>query len=207
MKKIATILFTSLFFMSTAYAGGMIGVKAGMGELDGTRTSSTELSGSKTGSVDSEYAAIFAEANVSDIISLGFELVPLTGMISTTDTTATDSKVTVKNLKTLYVLASRETSFGSVYGKLGYASADITPQSNYGHTFTNASDALEGPMFGIGAQFSIPTPLINTLRLEATHTIFDDVSVTSTDSDGVNSDTRTGEAELTTFSISLARAF
>ena len=46
MKKIVTILFTSLFFMSTAYAGGMIGVKAGMGELDGTRTSNTELSGS-----------------------------------------------------------------------------------------------------------------------------------------------------------------
>ena len=207
MKKIITILITSLFFTISANAGGMIGVKAGLGDLEGTRTSNTEVSGSKTGSVDHEYAAIFAEANVSDMISLGFELVPLKGQISTKDDTATDSKVTVKNLKTVYVLASRETSFGSVYGKLGYSSADITPQSNYGHTFSDASDALEGPMLGIGAQFSLPTPVINILRLEATHTMFDDVKVTSADVDGVNSETRTGEAELTTFSISLAKTF
>tara|TARA_Y100000389_G_scaffold133739_1_gene131242 strand:- start:235 stop:855 length:621 start_codon:yes stop_codon:yes gene_type:complete len=206
MKKIVTILFTSLFLMSTAYAGGMIGVKAGMGDLEGTRTSSVDH-GAKSGSVDSEYAAIFGEVNLSDNVSLGLELVPMEGIIDTPASTGTDSQVTVQDLKTLYVLASKETSFGSVYGKLGYAHADISVKSNYGHTITNASDALEGPMAGIGLQLEIPTPIFNTVRLEATHTIFDDVKITSADVDGVNSEDRTGEADLTTFSISLARAF
>ena len=39
MKKILSIIFSSIFLMtSAANAGGMIGVKAGVGELDGDRT-------------------------------------------------------------------------------------------------------------------------------------------------------------------------
>ena len=207
MKKLITIILSSLFLMSTAYAGGMIGVKAGFGELDGERTSSGE-GGAKTGSVDSEYGAIFAEANLGDTpVSLGIELVPLEGVIDTKDSTGTDSHVTVSDLVTLYVLASKEMEFGSIYGKVGYASADLDAKANYGQTLSDMSDAAEGPMIGIGAQWEVPTPIINVVRLEATHTIFDDLKISSKDEDGGATEVRTGEANLTTLSISLARSF
>ena len=207
MKKIVTILMTSLFLMSAANAGGMIGIKAGVGSLEGTRTSNTELSGSKSDSVDSEYGAIFAEVNLADNIAVGIELVPLEAVIDTKATTTTDSQVTVEDLMTLYVLASKDTSFGSVYGKIGYSSADLTAVSNYGLALTNASDKAEGTMVGIGAQFEVPTPIINTIRLEATHTMFDELKISSTDDDSGGTENRTGEADLTTFSITLARSF
>lgn len=201
MKKIITILFASLFLASVAQAGGMIGVKAGYGNLDGNRTSTTELSGVSSASVDSEYGAIFAELNLADNIAVGLEVVPMEGIIDTKDDTATDSQVTVKDLRTLYVLASRDTDFGSIYGKIGYAHADLSVVSNYGHTISDASNSAEGPMVGIGAQFSLPTPLINTMRIEGTYSRFDDLKITS------NNEKRTGDAELTTLSISLARSF
>ena len=120
MKNIVTILFASIFLMSTANAGGMIGIKAGVGDLDGTRTSSVDAKGgASSASVDSEYGAIFAEVNLADNIAVGLEIVPMEGVIDTKSTTGTDSQVTVEDLMTLYVLASRDTSFGSVYGKIG----------------------------------------------------------------------------------------
>ena len=211
MKKLTTILLSSLFFVSTAYAGGMIGIKAGMGDLSGERTSTGE-GGSKSSSVDSEYGAIFAEINLADSpVSLGFEIVPMEGVIDTKSTTGTDSHVTVSDLMTLYLLGSMETEFGTIYGKLGYSSADLSAKANYGQTLSNMSDAAEGPMVGVGAQFDVTneyvSALINTVRLEATYARFDDLKITSTDEDGGAAENRTGDAELTTLSISLARSF
>ena len=71
------------------------------------------------------------------------------------------------------------------------------------------SDAAEGPMVGVGAQFDVTneyiSALINTVRLEATYAQFNDLQITSTE--GSNSAVRTGDAELTTVSLSLARSF
>ena len=212
MKKVIALLFTSLFLMSTAYAGGMIGVKVGTGELEGKRTSTGEASGKTSDSVNSEYGAVFAEVNLADSpVSLGLELVPMEGVIDTKSDTATDSQVTVSDLLTVYLLAAKEMDFGSIYGKVGYASADLSAVSNYGLTLSNMSDAAEGPMIGIGAQFDVTADMIstviNTIRLEATHTMFDDLKISSADDDGGPTANRTGEADLTTFSISLAKSF
>ena len=43
------------------------------------------------------------------------------GVIDTKADTGTDSQVTVSDLMTLYVLASKETEFGTIYGKVGYS--------------------------------------------------------------------------------------
>ena len=212
MKKVIAILFTSLFFISTAYAGGMIGVKVGTGELDGKRTSTGEASGKTSDAVNSEYGAIFAEVNLADSpVSLGLELVPMEGVIDTKSDTGTDAHVTVSDLMTLYLLAAKETGFGSVYGKIGYATADLSAVNNYGLTLSNMSKEAKGPMLGIGAQFDVTADMIstviNTVRLEATHTMFDELKISSTDGDGGGTANRTGEADLTTFSISLAKSF
>ena len=46
MKKIISILFASLFLSVTAHAGGMIGIKYGTGELEGTKEACTAGSNS-----------------------------------------------------------------------------------------------------------------------------------------------------------------
>jgi hypothetical protein len=60
-------------------------------------------------------------------------------------------------------------------------------------------------MIGVGFQTN---ELMNGLvaRVEATHTDYDDVSVTTT-SNGSASVQKTASAELTTFSVSVAKSF
>ena len=208
MKKIISIIFSSIFLMSSAYAGGMIGVKIGHGDLEGTRTTNFDGSGgSKSASRDSEYAAIFAEVSMDALpLSFGLEVVPMEGKIDAAPGTSTDVTAFVENLKTVYAMYSVDTDFGAVYGKVGYSHADISAKTNYDNTtLSAASDALEGPMVGIGAQFSVPTPVIDVVRLEGTYTEFDELTITSASNDSTH--TRKGEAELVTFSISLARSF
>jgi len=64
---------------------------------------------------------------------------------------------------------------------------------------------LEGPMIGIGYQ-STEFGDGFVARAEATFTDYDDISVTTT-SNGSTSVKKTASAELTTFSICLAKTF
>ena len=207
MKKILSIIFSSAFLMTSAYAGGMIGIKAGSGDLEGNRTTTFDGSGgNKSASRDSEYAAVFAEFELNGPISLGLEVVPMEAKIDADPGTSTDATAFIENLKTIYALVSVDTNFGAVYGKLGYSHADAEAKTNYDNTtLTNVSDALEGPMVGIGAQFESPLPIFDVVRLEGTYTDFDELQVTSTSNDSTHK--RTGDAELFTYSISIAHSF
>ncbi len=208
MKKILSIIFSSVFLMTSAYAGGMIGIKAGTGDLEGNRTTTFDGSGgNKSASRNAEYAAVFAEIELMDgPISLGLEVVPMEAKIDADPGTSTDATAYIENLKTLYALVSVDTNFGAVYGKLGYSHADAEAKTNYDNTtLSNVSDSLEGPMVGIGAQFESPLPILDVIRLEGTYTDFDELQVTSTSNDSTH--TRKGDAELFTFSISVAHSF
>ena len=216
MKKIITILFGSLLFISAANAAGMIGIKGGVGTLEGERTqdASHGTTSKASGSIDSEYAAIFAEVEAGSMISLGLEYVPLEAKIDTADATTADSMATVKDFKTIYALVS----FGStpVYGKIGYSHADLSVKSNYDATTINsASDTLEGPMLGIGVQFDNVLPYLDVVRIEGNYHQFDELKITTTNlvhnADGSYGGGQTtekkGDADLMTLSISLAKTF
>ena len=41
MKKIVSILFASIIFTTSAFAGGLIGLKVGNGDLEGTKLKTT----------------------------------------------------------------------------------------------------------------------------------------------------------------------
>ena len=86
MKKILTILFSSLLISATANAGGMIGLKAGYGELQGEKNSYTAGSNTyaaQSKSVESGVAAVFAEVNVMDgPVSVGVEFIPIDANLS-----------------------------------------------------------------------------------------------------------------------------
>ncbi len=207
MKKILSIIFSSIFLMTSAYAGGMIGVKAGYGTLDGERTIDADH-GLASGSIDHEYGAIFAEFEVTDVISVGVEFIPLTATIDTKSGTTADSHATLEDHKTIYVLVPLGDT--PLYAKAGYSHADATVKANYTTTTINsAPDAVEGPMIGLGAQFESPIPFLDVVRLEATYTDYGKMTIdsTSTGSGESDVDTRSGEAEQITFTIGLAKSF
>ena len=211
MNKIISILFASIIFTTSAYAGGLIGLKVGNGDLEGTKLQTTNTlaphDAKTSGSKDNMYGAIFGEININESpLNLGFELVPLTGTISVVNDDS-DASVEVSNLRTIYALAAREIGGGSVYAKLGYSEADIdnAKQSAGGTTITSFTDALEGPMIGIGFQTGEYNGLV--FRAEATLTEFDDVEVKTTDADGLVETKKANDIEFQTFTLSVAKAF
>ena len=214
MKKIITILSASFLLAFSALAEtGMIGIKYGTGELDGTQNSyDDKRSGAGTiaarsASEDHEYGAIFAELNVPavDGLSVGIEVIPFTATL-TIDSSTTDSSLELSDYTTLYGLYSYDFGDAAPYIKVGYSKGDI---SNVKAAFastsvTSASNSLEGIMVGVGVQKELVSTV--TGRLEATYTDFDSVSVTTENAAG-NSVKKTGDAELTTFSVSIAKSF
>ena len=212
MKKLTILIFSILFTLSTtAFAGGMIGVKYGNGDLEGNAQSYTAGSttyAAESGSKDNEFGAIFAEINIKESpISVGLEYVPFDADISLNGDNANVS-ANVSDYTTVYALAMHELSNFSVYAKLGYSMADIGTIKNNDPTttaITAASDSLEGMMYGAGIQ-SKELPFGLVARAEYTFTEFDDISVTTT-SNGSASVKKTADGDLTTLTISLAKSF
>jgi len=211
MKKLTILIFSILFTLSTtAFAGGMIGVKYGNGDLEGNAQSYTAGSttyAAESGSKDNEFGAIFAEINIKESpISVGLEYVPFDADISLNGDNANVS-ANVSDYTTLYALAMHELSNFSVYAKLGYSQADIGTIKNDDTTTTvnSKSGELEGMMYGAGIQ-SKELPFGLVARAEYTFTEFDDISVTTT-SNGSAAVKKTADGDLTTLTISLAKSF
>ena len=211
MKKLTILTFSILFTISTsAFAGGMIGVKYGNGDLEGNAKSYTAGSttyAAESGSKDNEFGAIFAEINIKESpISVGLEYVPFDADISLNGDNANVS-ANVSDYTTIYALAMHELSNFSVYAKLGYSQADIGTIKNDDTTTTvnSKSGELEGMMYGAGIQ-SKELPFGLVARAEYTFTEFDDISVTTT-SNGSAAVKKTADGDLTTLTISLAKSF
>ena len=96
---------------------------------------------------------------------------------------------------------------GSLYVKAGLATADIgNVTANYATTTINAnSSEFDGIMLGVGLQ-SAELAFGMVARVETTWIDYDDVSVTTTSNRSATVK-KTADAELTTFSISLAKTF
>ena len=211
MKKITIIFISALFALTTsAFAGGMFGVKLGTGDLEGNAKSYTAGSNTyaaESGSKDNDFGALFMEFNVKESpISIGLEYVPFDADISLNGKNANVS-ANVGDYRTIYALAMQELDSVSVYAKVGYSMADIgtvTPNDTL-TTVNSSSDSLEGIMMGVGLQTQeLPYGLV--ARAEYTYTEFDDISVTTT-SNGSASVKKTADGELTTLTFSLAKSF
>jgi len=211
VKKITIILISALFTLTTsAFAGGMIGVKLGTGDLEGNKkayTAGTNTYAAQSGSKDADFGAIFAELNIKESpISVGLEYVPFDADVSL-DGKSSGVSANVQDYTTIYALAMRELNDVSVYAKLGYSQADIGTVSvnDTATTYVSQSGDLEGVMVGVGVQ-SKELPFGLVARGEFTYTEFDDISVTTT-SNGSASVKKTADGELTTLTLSLAKSF
>ena len=212
MKKLISILFgASLLFASSAQAAGMAGIKLGIGEIDAQNdayTSGSTAIGSTSATADSPYGALFAEVELPQVegLSVGLEYIPFTASIRL-DKGESGTGADVDDYTTLYAMYMKEAGEGSVYFKAGFSRASIgdVVQTNATTTVNSQDDSMEGPMIGVGFQSN---ELANGLfaRVEATYTDIGKVKVTTT-SNGASSVEKTGSGEITTFSVSVARAF
>ena len=207
MKKITILILSVLFTLTTsAFAGGMIGVKYGKGDLEGNAKAYGQYN-AQSASKDSDFGAIFAEVNIKESpISVGIEFVPLDANISL-DGHQSNVSANVSDYRTLYALAMHDLTKFSVYAKLGYSQADIgkATVNDTQTTYVSQSGELEGMMYGVGIQ-SQELPFGIVARAEYTLTQFDDISVTTT-SNGATAVKKTADGELTTMTISLAKSF
>ena len=212
MKKLTILLITAVFTLATsAFAGGMIGVKYGTGELDGNSkayTAGSTTVAAQSGSKDNEFGAIFAEVNIkSSPISVGLEYVPFDADISLNGSTS-GASANVSDYTTAYLLAMTDLKDISVYAKVGYSQADIgtvKPNNSTNTTVNSNSGELEGIMYGVGIQSKVLENGI-VARAEYTMTEFDDISVTTT-SNGSTSVKKTASGELSTMTVSLSKSF
>jgi hypothetical protein len=207
MKNITILIVSALFTLTTSvFAGGMIGVKYGKGDLEGNAKAYGQYN-AQSASKDSDFGAIFAEVNIMESpISVGIEYVPLDADISL-DGHQANVSANVSDYTTLYALAMKELTNFSVYGKLGYSKADVgkVKVNDTRTTYVSQSGDLEGVMYGLGIQ-SQELPFGIVARAEYTYTEFDDISVTTT-SNGATAVKKTADGDLTTMTISLAKSF
>ena len=220
MKKILSILFgASLLLATSAQADGVIGIKYGTGELDATKNSyaasSTKTYAAASKAKNHEYGAIFAEIAIPALegLSVGVEIIPFTATIMLENPKEAQTGAELSDHTTLYGQYMYSMGSGGVYVKAGYAMADIgditqTRNSSVDSpktTINSQSSSMEGPMIGVGYQ-SMEFGDGFVARAEATYTDYDDISVTTT-SNGSTSVKKTATAELTTFSVSIAKTF
>ena len=211
MKKIISILFgASLLLTTSAQSAGMVGIKIGQGELNGENDSYTPGTAAskvaaQSADVSNEYGAIFAEIGLGDSpISVGVEYVPFEADIRL-DKGESSSGANVSDATTLYALFGKEAGVGSVYVKAGYFMADVSVVQDGQTTINSSDDTLEGPMVGIGFQ-SEANSIGLIFRGELTYTELDSVSITTT-SNGSSSVKKTGDGDITTFSVGVAKSF
>ena len=198
----------SLLLTTSAQSAGLVGIKIGGGELNGENdayTAGDTNVAAQSGDVSNEYGAIFAELGLGDgPISVGVEYVPFEADIRL-DKGESSSGANVSDATTLYALFGKEAGAGSVYLKAGYFMADVTVVQDAQTTVNSHDDKLEGPMIGIGFQ-SEANNIGLIFRGEVTYTELDSVSITTT-SNGSTSVKKTGDGDITTFSVGVAKSF
>ena len=196
LKKITTILFSVFFLSSMAIADTTnVGVKLSYGSLEASGTETTDQSttvSSGSGDASFPYASIFVEREIeltNANIAFGLDYIPFEAEVDKLGGgNGTDATVNLKDHFTVYIQPSKKLDNGlSVFGKIGYSQADVkitdvtrqATTAGTASTDTGATKSLEGPMIGIGVEKEVA---IGAVRLELTHTEYDDINYTNSNS-------------------------
>ena len=124
-----------------------------------------------------EYASIFVEASLNDVISVGIDYVPQdfeTPQNVSQEDQSNEKKVsaTFEDLTTLY--AKINVPLGGTYLKFGVSEVDVFPRTNGGSGNTYGNVSTSGMTVGLGYNHEVSNGL--SVRLEVTASEFDDVT-------------------------------
>jgi hypothetical protein len=227
MKKIviSTIIFVMASFSAFADKTN-VGIKITMANMDADGSETTDSASINNGGAavkqskdaDFEMGSLFIERQFEGAlggtdIALGLEVVPFKVEIDKLGGgTGFDATLEVGNLVTLYVQPMFNVGENTaIFVKAGFAQADLDisnssrqaqaadQASDTAGTETASSKELEGPMLGAGFQTIMGDVGV---RLEVTHTDFDEITHTNSNSKVLKAD-----AELTQISLALVKTF
>tara|TARA_B110000483_G_C17962014_1_gene452435 strand:- start:40 stop:735 length:696 start_codon:yes stop_codon:yes gene_type:complete len=229
-KKLIIAAISASFVASAAFADSTnIGVRISSANLAASGTETTDSGSINSGGAkvtnkekdaSFELPSIFVERQIEMDngmnMVLGLDLVPLTEDVATLGGgNGTDANVSAGNLITAYIQPTFSVSETvSVYGKLGYASGDleitnITRQAGSASqtgdtqsTDVSADKTLEGPVYGLGVQINKDMGVFSFIRLEATHTDFDEIKHTNS-----NGKVLTADAEMDLVTLTIGKSF
>ena len=230
-KKIIIAVISASFVASAALADTTnIGVRISAANLAASGSETTDSGSINSGGAkvtqkerdaDFELPSIFVERQIEMdngmSMVLGLDLVPLTEDVATLGGgNGTDAKVKAGNLITAYIQPTFSVNENvSVYGKLGYASGDleindITRQATASEqtagdtasTDKSSDKTLEGPVYGLGIQINKDMGVLSFIRLEATHTDFDEIKYTNS-----NGKVLTADAEMDLVTLTVGKSF
>ena len=220
-KKIIIAAISASFLASAAFADSTnFGVRFSTAELSASGSENTNLAGTDLTQNERdatfEIPSVFVEKQMEVTsglnIALGLDFVPLTEDVATlSGGDGTDGKIKAGNLMTAYIQPSFSVSENiSIFGKVGYASGDleitdITRQATTAGTAatdTSADKTLEGPVYGLGIQVNADIGAFSFIRLEGTHTDFDQVTHTNSNGKVLKAD-----AEMDLISLTIGKSF
>ena len=133
-----------------------------------------------TGAFATEYASVFVELGLTDVISIGLDYVPNT--IETPQNISNEDqgnenavKAHIEDLTTLY--AKLDLPLGGTYLKFGISAADVTSIENMSSGNTYGNDSTTGITLGVGYNHEVSNGI--SIRAEVTASEFDDVKATN----------------------------
>ena len=222
------LLLTSI--SSAAFADNWnVGASASYGNIDGTARDTqvtgagavvAQTRGATSGDGDFPFGSIFLEyaktMNKDLDLIIGLDYIPLKAEIDSKSFADTSveagpgstagtrtAKLELENYATLYLQPTYKIGGGTaVYGKVGYIHGDVKISGSNTATGStiNATDTLNGYVFGLGVQHNINKNVF--VRLEGNFTAHDDV--TATDSLGTKF---TADSELIAGKLSIGYSF
>ena len=190
MKKLI-IAITSAFMLFATSAmsmdlrptvgiSGNIAAYSALGVEDNYNEQGTSIdeTAKVSGAFATEYASIFVEASLNDVVSIGLDYVPQdfeTPQNVSQEDQSNEKKVSARfdDLTTIY--AKLNVPLGGTYLKVGYSEVDITPRTNGGSGNTYGSANTAGYTVGLGYDHEVSDGL--SVRMEVTASEFDDVKV------------------------------
>ena len=190
MKKII-IAISSIWLLTVSSAMSMefrpsIGISGNLAVYAATGTeknfneagTSVDTTVDEHGAFDAEYASIFIEAALSDVISIGIDYVPQD--FETPENISQEDNPNQRTVSAEFndlttVYAKINLPLGGAYLKAGYSQAEVTSNENGGSGNSYGNDTTSGLTVGLGYNHEVAGGL--SVRLEVTGTEFSDVQV------------------------------
>ena len=189
MKKLIIAISSAMLLATSAFSMDLrpsVGISGSMAVYAATGTeknyneagTSVDTTTDEHGAFVAEYASIFVEAALNDVISIGVDYVPMdfqTPQNISQEDQANQKKVLARFEDLTTVYAKLNIPLGGTYLKVGYSQVDVTPKTNgggNGNTYT--SDSTDGLTVGLGYNHELAGGV--AVRLEVTGTDFGNVN-------------------------------
>lgn len=190
MKKLIIAISSLVMFATSAMSVALspsIGISGSLAAYSAKGTEQEFTGGSKAGDTQivrgafaTEYASVFVELDLNDVISIGVDYVPMefeTPVNKSNENQSNQNRVSARfdDLTTVY--AKINVPLGGTYLKVGFSTVDVTSQESMASGSTYGNDSTSGMTIGLGYGHELAAGV--SIRAEVAASEFDDVAAQS----------------------------